>query len=251
MRIGASFFSFLTSNGVEMKKLFFLLLLAGTSKNINSQIIIAVLFGDKLNTGKLEFGLVLSPALANLSNSGGDFRSALNLAMFFNIKPYNKFFIHAELTPKASFGAKNIDPYSLGSDSLNAFFNEGSVERIIKTMGVTVLGRYTISQKIFADAGIQTDLLYKPRDIFTTTFNNSELQYTQKLDERFTRLDLQLAGGLFYKFKPDRGSMGIGIRYVHGLTDIDKLMAGSQVNISWQANITIPIGAVPKEKHVN
>ena len=77
------------------------------------------------------------------------------------------------------------------------------------------------------------------------------MQYTQKLEDKFTRLDLQLAGGLFYKFKRDRGSMGMGIRYVHGLTDIDKLIAGTQVNTSWQVNITIPIGAVPKEKSVN
>ena len=234
-----------------MKKLIFLLLLAGFVNSLHSQILIAVLFGDKLNSGKLEFGLVLTPAVTNLTNTGGEYRSALNLGMFFNIRPDRKFFIHAELTPKSSFGAKNITPYSLGSDSLDVFFNEGSVERIIKTMSVTLLGRYAITHHFFIDGGIQPDLLYKARDIFQSTFKDNELQYTQKLEDKFTRLDLQLAGGLFYKFKRDRGSMGMGIRYVHGLTDIDKLIAGTQVNTSWQVNITIPIGAVPKEKSVN
>ena len=89
-----------------MKKTLFLLLLAGYVNNIHSQILIAVLFGEKLNSGKLEFGLVLSPAFTNLTNTGGEYRSALNLGMFFNIRPDKRFFIHAELTPKSSFGAK-------------------------------------------------------------------------------------------------------------------------------------------------
>jgi hypothetical protein len=231
-----------------MKKLFIILLFAGYTNAVHSQIIIALLFGEKLNSGKLEFGLVLSPAITNLTNTGGEYRGALNLGMFFNVRPDKKFFLHAELTPKSSIGAKNINPYSLGNDSIDKFFKEGSVERIIKTMGVTLLGRYAISSKFFADAGFQPDLLYKERDIFESTYNDNELQYTQKLEDKFTRLNLQVAAGLFYKFKPDKGSMGIGLRYLHGLIDIDKLLAGTQVNTCWQLNITIPIGAVPKEK---
>src|SRR5689334_16220365 len=114
-----------------MKKLFILLFFAGYTKAVKCQIIIALLFGEKLNSGKLEFGLVLSPAFTNLTNSGGEYRSALNLGMFFNIRPDKKFFLHVELTPKSSIGAKNISPYSLGNDSIDKFFSEGSVERII------------------------------------------------------------------------------------------------------------------------
>jgi hypothetical protein len=231
-----------------MKKLFFLLVLTGYAYAGQSQIIIALLFGEKLNSGKLEFGLVVSPAFTNLTNTGGEYRSALNLGMFFNVRPDKKFFLHVELTPKASIGAKNITPYSLGNDSIDRFFVDGSVERILKTMGMTVLGRYAISKKFFVDAGFQPDLLFKERDIFTSTYKDNELQYTQKLEDKFTRIDFQFATGLFYKFKADRGSMGMGIRYVHGLTDIDKVLEGTQVNTGWQFNVTIPIGAVPKEK---
>ena len=116
-------------------------------------------------------------------------------------------------------------------------------------MGVTLLGRYALSKKFFADAGFQPDLLFKERDIFTSTYKDNELQYTQKLEDKFTRIDFQLAAGLFYKLKADKGSMGMGIRYVHGLTDIDKVSDGTQVNTGWQFNVTIPIGAVPKEKN--
>src|SRR3954452_25539451 len=149
-----------------MKKLFIPLLLVCCCEAVNSQILIAILFGDKLNSGKLEFGLVVGPAITNLTNTGGDYRSALNLGMFFNIKPDKKFFLHVELTPKSTIGAKNIPPYSLGNDSLDHLFSKGAVERIIRTIGTTLLGRYAVSSHFFADAGFQVDLLNKEKDVF-------------------------------------------------------------------------------------
>ena len=232
-----------------MKKLFILILVAASCKAVNSQVLIAVLFGDKLNSGKLEFGLVVSPTLTNITNSESDNRVGLNLSLFFNIWPANKFSIRVEMSPKTAFGAKNITPYSLGNDSLDHFFESGSVERIIRTMNLTMLGRYSFSPHFFVDAGFQPDVLLKnAKDIFTADFNGSELQYTQELKDRFTRLSFQFAAGLFYRFKPSIGSMGMGIRYVHGITDIDKVLKGTQSNRAWQLNISIPIGAVPKEK---
>jgi len=229
-----------------IKKLFTfvsLFLFVGTAR---SQIIVALLFGDKLNTGTLEFGLVASPAITNITNSASESRSGFNLGLFFNIHPEKKFFIHLELTAKGALGAENIAPYSTGNDSLDRLFNEGSVERIIKSFNVTPLGRYAFSKQFFVDGGFQTNLMFKPKDVFHSTVNDNDLEYSIKIDEQITRLDFCLAGGLFYKFRPDRRSMGIGIRYVHGLTDINKLQTGTQANTAWMATFTIPVGAAPK-----
>jgi len=40
----------------------------------------------------------------------------------------------------------------------------------------------------------------------------------------------------------------MGLRYVYGLTDIDKFHAGTQANSAWMLSITIPVGGAPKEK---
>jgi len=191
----------------------------------------------------MEFGLVAAPTLSNLTNSNADYRSGFNLGLYFNIRPDKKYHIHLELTAKGSLGAKNIQPYSVGNDSLDHLFKDGSVERVIKAFNVVLLGRYTLSPHFFLDAGIQPDLMFKPKDLFTSTINENELQYTVKLNEQVTRLDFCLAGGLFYRFKTDRKSMGLGVRYVYGVTDIDKVHAGTQANTSWMATITIPVGA--------
>jgi len=223
-------------------------LIAGT---VRSQIIIALLFGDKLNTGKLEFGLVVTPTLTNLTNTDGKYRSGLNLGLYFNIQPEQKFFVHLELTAKGTLGAKKIAPYPTGNDSLDILFSEGFVERKIKGFNVILVGRYSVSQHFYLDAGIQPNLMFKARDIFTSTVNNNELEYSAKIDDHITRLDFGVTGGLYYKFKPDRRSMGIGLRYVYGLTDIDKFHSATQANTAWMLSITIPVGATPKAKDEN
>lgn len=226
-----------------MKRVFISLLGLLIVTSAQSQIIVALLFGDKLNTGKMEFGLVAAPVLTNLTNTDGQARSGFNLGLYFNIRPDKKFFVHLELTAKGSLGAKNIAPYPTGNDSLDNLFKGGSVERIIKAFNVTLMGRYTLSQHFYLDAGIQPDLMFKPKDIFKSTVNDNDLEYSVKLNDQITRLDFCVAGGLFYRFRPDRRSMGVGIRYVYGLTDINKMQAGTQANTAWMATITIPVGA--------
>ena len=226
-----------------MKRVFISLLGLVMATSAQSQIIVALLFGDKLNTGKMEFGLVAAPVLTNLTNTDGETRSGFNLGLYFNIRPDKKFFVHLELTAKGSLGAENIAPYATGNDSLDKLFQNGSVERIIKAFNVTLMGRYTLSQHFYLDAGIQPDLMFKPKDIFKSTVNDNDLEYSVKLNDQITRLDFCVAGGLFYRFRPDRRSMGLGIRYVYGLTDINKMQAGTQANTAWMATITIPVGA--------
>ena len=199
--------------------------------------------GDKLNTGKLEFGLVVTPAFTALSNIKSDPRFGFNLGLYFNIRADKKFFIHAEGIAKGSFGARNLIPYPTGNDSLDQLFADGSVERKIKAFSLPVLCRYTATPKFFIEAGIQADMMLGAKDIFTTKVNGNDLDYTIKVGEQVTLLDFGLAGGLFYKFRNDKRSMGIGLRYFQGLTDVLKTTAGTQMNTAWFLTITIPVGA--------
>jgi hypothetical protein len=44
-----------------------IVLLNSLSGMVRGQVVIALLFGDKLNTDQLEFGLVVSPVLTNIT----------------------------------------------------------------------------------------------------------------------------------------------------------------------------------------
>ena len=51
-----------------MKKVLLILVLLSGSRPVHGQVLIALLFGDKLNTGKIEFGL---DGGLNLASMGG------------------------------------------------------------------------------------------------------------------------------------------------------------------------------------
>ncbi len=220
-----------------------LLILTGWWRQSSGQVVIALLFGDKLNTEKLEFGLTVTPALTNITNNDSKWKTGLNLGIYFNLHPDKRFYLRVEGIAKGSLGAASIKPYPTGNDSLDALFGHGSVERKISAFGLVVLCRYRIGGNFFAEAGLQTNWILNVKDIFKSDVGGQELQYTITTSDEYTKLDLAVAGGLYYKPRKDRKSVGFGLRYVHGVTDIARTAAGTQANYMWQLNITIPVGA--------
>src|SRR5262245_53716108 len=121
-----------------MKKIASIVLLTCFCKLTYAQVVIALLFGDKLNTGTLEFGIVVAPGSTNISNIESKRRENLSLGIYFNIHPDKKFFFHVEGIAKGSFGAESLAPYPVGSDTLNDLFANGSVERKIKAFSLPI-----------------------------------------------------------------------------------------------------------------
>ena len=225
-----------------MKKIIGIGLLMICSNLASSQILIALLFGEKLNTGTLEFGITVNPGLTNISDLEGDARFGFNFGIYLNIKCSEKFYVHIDGIAKGVLGTENLAPYPAGSDTLNKLFEGGEVERHIKTFSLPVLARYRAGKKLYLDAGIQANWMLKSKDIFTAEVNENELTYTIPISDDVTMLDFGMAAGFHYKFKDDKGSMGMGIRYYQGFTDILKSYEGNQVNTAWHLVVTIPIG---------
>jgi hypothetical protein len=226
-----------------MKKLLLAFLLTTIVKTGNTQVIIALLFGDKLNNGKIEFGLMVSPTLTNITNIDADIRPGIDFGLYFNMKLSDRFYFHPEAIPKLAFGAKNIAPYSLGDANLDSLYVNGSVNRAVKAIGLPLLMRYRIGGSFFVEAGPQIDLITNAKDIFETKVNDNELSYENKIKEEFTRFDVGYALGIAYKILPGPRAMTVGLRYYGGLTDIMKNETGSQRNSAWLFNLYIPVGA--------
>jgi hypothetical protein len=224
-----------------MKKAAGILLLVCLCKSAQTQILIAIIFGDKLNTDKLEFGLVVAPCLTNITDIGGSYKTGLNLGLYFTYKLNDHWFLHPELTAKGSFGTKGLAPYATGSDSLDQLFAGGSVKRSVQSFSMPLLVHYRIVGRWFAEAGVQVDLALKAKDEFMKQVEGNPLTYTKTVTDHFNRIDFGVTGGIVYKFKTDRG-MGVGVRYFYGLTDVQKDVTGTQVNSVWLFNVMIPVG---------
>ena len=224
-----------------MKKLAILLSAICIKTPVCAQVLIALVFGEKLQTDKLTFGLVVTPTFSTISNLSGDYRSGLGLGLYFDIKISKNFFLHPEAIPKASLGVDGLAPYATGNDSLDAIFVNGAVNRKLRTISLPLLCKYRIRGLLFAEAGPQINWMLRVKDVYTAEINGSELTYNTELKNEFTRFEIGLAAGLECKLKKDKG-MGLGLRYYHGMNDIQKSQPGKQVNQALHINVSIPIG---------
>ena len=226
-----------------MKKTVSLLCLILLVQSAWSQVLIALIFGDKLNSGKIEFGLMTGPGFTNISNVEGDAKGGFNLGLYFNIRISKNFYLHPEAIPKSALGAKGIPIYATPDAGVNTLFANGSIERKIKSICVPLLARYRIYKTVFIEAGPQLDWNLKVQDVFKAEASDgNDLTYTSVVTKQYNWLSMGLAGGLSWRFKETRSSLSLGFRYYYGLTDIAKTTSGNQSHRGTFLFAYIPIG---------
>src|SRR5689334_4664793 len=111
-----------------MRVLLFLLVMA--SYPLRGQVIISLLLGDKLNSGKIEFGLdggVNYPSIRGLE--GGKAKTTFNLGFYFDIKLKNPaWLVHTGVLVKSTLGESELPVYPLNDPNLDNVFAGGQVK---------------------------------------------------------------------------------------------------------------------------
>ena len=233
-----------------MKKFFLiigLLLFANAARN---QVLISILLGDKLNTGKIEFGLEGGVNWSNMKNlAPSESLRSFNLGFYFDIKlKDSNWMLNTGVIVKSNMGADELPVYSLGNPDLDIVFAGGKVSRKINYFNVPVMMKYTFKNHIFLKGGIQLGLAYQAFDEFKNSINEEEdLKYKLEIKKQFHPLDGGLAIGAGYRLMKGNG-MNIGVQYYYGLIDvrIDDL-SPNQLNRSFYLTAGIPIGKNPKK----
>ncbi|MEQ1586461.1 MAG: porin family protein [Cyclobacteriaceae bacterium] len=212
----------------------------------HSQVLISLLLGDNLNSGKVEFGL---DGGLNLSNQGGlsqsKILSSFNLGFYFDIKlKQSPWMIHTGVIVKSNVGAAGLPVYSLNDADLDNAFVGGSIERKLSYFHVPVLMKYNFTNHFFLEAGPQLGLLYKAYDEFTNTVQSDDLTYRNEIRDGFHRLDAGLTTGIGYHRLTKGHGMNLGVRYYYGFVDVVIDDTGSSItNRSLYFTVGIPIGA--------
>jgi hypothetical protein len=212
----------------------------------NGQVLISLLLGDKLNSGKIEFGLdggISYPDMRGLS--GGEMRGNFNLGFYFDIKLKNpQWIIHTGVLVKSSMGSEHLPVYPLNNPDLDNAFSEGEVQRKINYFNVPMAMKYVFKNNLYVEGGIMPSLRYTAFDIFTANLKDKDdLEYKLDIKDQFHRLDFGLVGGVGYRLLGGNG-MNITVRYYYGLVDvvIDDI-SPDQYNTSLYLAVGIPIGA--------
>jgi len=227
------------------------LLLLGFASN--SQVLISILLGDKLNSGKIEFGLeggVDWSGIKGLEPSSS--LAGFNLGFYFDIKlNHPQWMLNTGVIVKSPMGADDVPVYSLDNALLDSIFSGGKVTRKLRYFNVPVMMKYTFRNNFFVKGGIQLGLRNKCFDEFKkTVIDDDDLIYKLKTKDQFHSIDGGLALGVGYRLMRGNG-MNLNLQYYYGITDIVKDNAApDQFNRVLYLTAGIPIGKNPKKNQV-
>ncbi|NMM50402.1 porin family protein [Marinigracilibium pacificum] len=229
-----------------MKKIFVTALIMSTiAFSADSQILISLILGDKLNSGKIEFGLEGGLNMYGQRNLDvGKIAPGFNLGFYFDILLKENLYLHTGVLVKSNSGANGLSPYSLNNPGLDSLLEGGEVKRKLNYFYIPVLAKYKFPNRIFVEGGVQTGLLYKANDNFIKDVKDDEdLNYRNNIRDQYNLFDFGVALGTGYRLIKGNG-MNLGVRYYHGLTNVvKKEYEEKNYNYSLFVYVNIPVGA--------
>lgn len=213
------------------------------------QILISLLFGDKLNSEKLEFGLDAGLAATNFSTYDlSNARTDLHLGLYFNIKMADHWFIHTGLIMKSPGGMRYLDPYYIDEPSLDSILQTATLTRKLSYFHLPALVRYSFNNHFFIEAGPQLGLLNKATDRFVANVEDEDdLVYERNIKDQVSTFDFGFTGGMGYQLLQGEG-ISLGVRYYLGLNNVMKDDSlPKKYNRIFYLFASIPIGATKEE----
>lgn len=233
-----------------MKKVLFVSTLLFCMQSVNSQVLISLVFGDKLNSPKIEFGLEGGANFSTISNlESAKNRTDFNLGFYFDFMLKNPAWaINTGVIVKSSLGANGLPVYSLNNVELDNAFEGGHVDRKINYFNVPIMIKYKFENNIYVKAGTKLGLLSKANDEFKNDYDGNDLVYKNNIRDKIHVIDSGLAIGAGYRLMGGNG-MNLGINYYYGLVPVMKGDASpNQYHRSFYVTAGIPIGKGKAEK---
>ncbi|MFH7015412.1 porin family protein [Flavobacterium sp. FlaQc-47] len=227
-----------------MKKGLLLLIALFCIAPARSQVLISLIFGDKLNSPFLEFGLdggVNLSTISDLDSSGTNL--GFNLGFYFDIrsKKNPSWMINTGVIVKSPMGAHGIPVYSLNDETLDNAFAGGSVNREIRYFNVPILIKYQFKNNMYLKTGPQFGLLAKAFDEFTREVNKDDVVYKKNIRDQIRVIDAGVALGAGYHMNVGNG-LNITLQYYYGLVPVMKGDGPNVYNRSLYLTAGIPIG---------
>lgn len=227
-----------------MKKGLLLLIVLFCMAPAHSQVLISLIFGDKLNSPFLEFGLeggVNFSTITDLESSGTN--PGFNLGFYFDFRSKQNpaWMINTGVIVKSPMGAHGIPVYSLNDTNLDNTFAGGSVNREIRYFNVPILIKYQFKNNIYLKTGPQFGLLAKAFDEFTKEVNKDDVVYKKNIRDQIRVIDAGIALGAGYHMNIGNG-LNVTVQYYYGLVPVMKGDGPNVYNRSLYVTAGLPIG---------
>jgi hypothetical protein len=228
-----------------MRKNFLLLIFLLGSISAQSQILITLLLGDKLNSEGLEFGLAGGMNWSNIGKmEAGKSLSTFNLGFYFDIRIKEPWYLYTGIVVKSKMGVDKLSAGDLGFLQTDVYGEEGDYSQVVNYFLLPVLARYKFMKHFYVEAGAQFGLMYKPYVEFNSDVDDKDARVREYNKDMISRLDAGIMGGLGYKIFKKKG-ISLGIKYYYGFVSVYKDKSGTN-NSSLFLTLTIPMGSDKK-----
>lgn len=232
------------------KAALFALMITCLATLAQSQVLIALLVGDKLNSDKFEMGINLAGNWQNLTGlEGTKSRFSLGFGIYGTLKLSEKLALQPELLFKDPRGAADVPPDVFGNPDLDPLLENAAVSAKLAYVSIPILLKYHLTPQLSLGFGPQIGILSSAKKVYVAeVYAEEDLVFKDNIKSTLNDLDFALAFNLEYKLMKKKG-IHIGLRYYLGLTDIIKDNPGEPVkNSVIQINLGIPLGGKSKGK---
>lgn len=230
-----------------MKKIIVLIALLLFSISMHSQVLIALLLGETLNTGKIEFGL---DGGVNFSNFGGmesnDYYRKWNLGFYFDIRMKDQWYLNTGVLVKSELGLDDLTESDLEFLGATIYDEKGDYSQSISYFLVPALAKYKFKNNMYAELGPQFGLAYQAHIQFYSDVDGIEIKAKEENKDMINKFDMGLAAGAGLRLLKGLG-WTIGVRYYYGFLDVYKDRSGTN-NSSLFLKVNVPIGLSQEKK---
>lgn len=193
-------------------------------KPAEGQVLLGWLMGEFLTTETFNVGFDIG---MNFSTLTGLENAQMERGALFGLFGEWRFDPHVHLQvgfiAKAPEGAKNIDPIPFDDPELDPLVPGGTMDRDMSTLDFPILIQYATGPEkgLRVGSGPQFNIITSATDSYAgLTSEGTEVVIETDLKEagRIKGFEAGIAFDVEYQFTP---ALAIGVRYFHGLTDID------------------------------
>jgi hypothetical protein len=232
-----------------MKKILISIFFLLFAYNLQSQVLIALLLGDKLNTGKIEFGL---DGGLNYSSIGGlessSYSDSFFLGFYFDVKVKDQWLLNTGVLVKSTLGADKLTPADLAllGASIPDIGN-GDYTQKMSSFLVPIMAKYKFKNNFHVEAGPQVGWIYRSWIEYKYEDDQgNSVQIKENNKDIINWFDMGVAGGVGYRFLRGLG-WTVSARYYYGLTNVYKGKSGTN-NSSLFLKVNIPFGVSDAKK---
>lgn len=210
---------------------------------VNSQVLISLLLGDKLNTGNLEFGLEGGYNFAKVSGfESNKSLNNFNLGFYFDIKVKENWWFYTGVLVKANLGAHKLTEADLERLEITSYDEPGTYSQNLKYFIVPAFAKYKFKSRIYLEGGPQFGLVHSAYVEYNSDIGGRDARIREYNRRNINPIDVGAALGAGYRINDKISGMTIGVKYYYGFVNVYKGESGTN-NSSLFLKLNIPIGA--------